>query len=325
MTAHRFLKRIITVFIIFAAAMAICFAAAPSFAAGKGITYHDTEAGAAAELREHMTARDEKVTIGVKAEPDQEELKQMIGRLVAEACEHTGEPDEGDYITFQYASYSGEAHTDRDGVTPVVVIDYKLSYYDDAGQEAEADKKVDEIIDSLELEEKNEYEKIKAVYDYICDNVEYEAAESDIDVRRTAYGALVDGRAVCQGYSVSLYRLLLEAGIDNRIIYGVSASPDGAMGNHTWNIVRLYGRYYYIDPTWGDSAGGREFFLRPAGTSFEDSHIADEKYMDEAFKERYVMADEEFRPETSRFLEMAGGMVKRLADSMRAAFLHDKG
>ena len=277
------------------------------------------------ELRSHMVNREGEVTIGLRCETDQEGLQSMIGRLVDKALEHTGNPVEGDYITFQYASYKGMGRTGFYGGTPVVEIKYELSYYDDAVMEAETDKKVSEILESLQLEGKSKYDQIKAIYDYLCENIEYEPAAADNDIRRTAYGALVEGKAVCQGYSVSLYRLLLASGIDNRIIFGKGVSPDGTVGPHTWNIVNLYGKYYYVDTTWGDSSIIDRFFLRPANTEFEDSHIADEEFTTEAFKELYPMADEAFDPELCSIMEMSAGMTKKLADSILNVLANNNG
>ncbi len=292
----------------------------PSFAEAGDITYHETEPEAAAELREHMKRRDVRAVIGIEGSTDQEGLQKVIGRLVDEAAAHTGKPDEGDYITFQYATYKGYATADVNGSSPSVTIEYDLAYYDDAEKAAETDKKVREILTSLELEEKTDYEKVEAIYDYICDNVEYEPAQDSGDIRRTAYGALVDGKAVCQGYSVSLYRLLLEADIDNRIIYGSGISSLGTKAAHTWNIVELYGKYYYLDATWDDASGNRDCFLRPAGVGFEDDHIADERYSDESFTEHYPMAEMEFNAETDGLLDRITDVANRVSDVFIKAF-----
>lgn len=311
--------------IIAAAAIAICFAAAQSFAADNELVYHETEAEAAEDLREQMVQREGKVTIGFKAETDEAGLKKMIGSIMDEAISHTGEPKEGDYIAFQYASYKGQGRTDMNGATPVVVIEYDISYFDDADQEAETDEKVSEIIDGLELDDASDYEKICAVYDYICANVEYEAAEDDSNIRRTAYGALVEGKAVCQGYSVSLYRLLLEAGIDNRIIHGEGIPDTGESNAHTWNIVKLDGKYYYMDVTWGDAMIGNENFLRPAGAGFEEEHVADEKFTGESFTEQYPMAEERYEPEQKGVLEKLSDLAKGVAEGISNLFHLIKG
>jgi len=266
-----------------------------SFAAEDDVTYHDSAEDAAAELRYAMKERKGKVSIGLTGDPDEKELKQAIGRLLKLATDHTGKPDEGDYIDFQYASYKGTAHTDLNGLTPVIQIDYELEYYDSKTQEDEVDKAVADILKELDLENKTDYERIVAVHDYICDNTEYETASDGEHIRRTAYGALIDGKAVCQGYSLALYRLLLEAGIDNRIIFGQGIETAGASGSHTWNIVKLYGKYYYIDPTWDDASLSRDYFLVPAGKGFEDQHIPDAGYPDDYFTEKYPVSNDEFR------------------------------
>jgi hypothetical protein len=199
-----------------------------------------------------------------------------------------------------------------------VDVKYDLFYYDDADQEAEVDKKVSEIIEELDLDKKTKYEKVKAIHDYLCDNIEYRASDDGSDICRTAYGALIEGNAVCQGYSVSLYRLLLEAGIDNRIIYGTSISPFGTTGSHTWNIVDMYGEYYYIDVTWDDCSGSNDYLLVPAGKGFEDEHIADEKYSNDSFTSSYPMANEEYEENTDGLFEMLEKMIKLIMDAMVA-------
>ena len=303
------------------AAIAFSFAAVLYSAFAQDITYYENETEAAAELRENMKERKSSAAVGIKGKTNKERLQKVIGKLIDNATEHTGKPDEGDYILFQYASFKGEGRTRKSGGAPVVEIEYTLSYYDDANQEAEVDKKVEEIIKELDLENKMDYEKVSAIHDYICSNVEYEAAVDGSDIRRTAYGALIEGRAVCQGYSVSLYRLLLEAGIDNRIIFGEGLSPDGTTGPHTWNIVELYGKYYYMDITWDDSTGKQDFFLVPAGAGFEDEHRADDKYREESFTERYPMADEAFDTKIEGLLAGLEGLASSITDSMIQFFM----
>lgn len=320
MIANKAPKKVLSLIIAAAAAIAVCFAAVPFSAAAKDITYHDTVGEAAVELREGMKERKSSVVIGIKGKTDKEGLQKVIGGLLDEATGHTGKPDEGDYILFQYASYKGKARTQRSGVSPVMEIEYDLSFYDDAEQESEVDKKVEEIIEELDLGDKMDYEKVSDIHDYICENVEYEAAADGSDIRRTAYGALIEGRAVCQGYSVILYRLLLEAGIDNRIVFGSGISPDGNTGPHTWNIVKLYGKYYYIDVTWDDSTGSRDYFLVPAGAGFEDVHIADDKYKDDSFTERYPMADEAFNTKIEGLLSSLEGIASSITDAMKQFF-----
>lgn len=302
---------------ILALIIMICSAGLSS-AETSDITYYDSEKKAAAELREHMRLRDETATIGLMGSVDQKGLQKTIGRLVKKAVAHTGKSDEGDYIGFQYASYEGHARTTYVGSSPAMEIEYTLSYYDDAQQEAEVDEKVGQIIESLELDEKTDYEKITAIHDYICDNVDFEAAEKGGDTVRTAYGALIEGKAVCQGYSVSLYRLLLEAGIDNRIIFGKGLSETGESGAHTWNIIELNDDYYYIDVTWDDVGSQYKYFMVPAESGFENSHIADESYDDDFFEEDYPMSDDAYKDEAVGLKGKILKMVKALVSGIKS-------
>lgn len=79
----------------------------------------------------------------------------------------------------------------------------------------------------------------------------------------TAYGALVKGDAVCQGYALAYKYLLNRAGIPSVII------SSSAM-NHAWNGVQINGQWYHVDCTWDDPAPpdtagycGHTYFLRP--------------------------------------------------------------
>lgn len=64
-----------------------------------------------------------------------------------------------------------------------------------------------------------------------------------------AYGALVEGKAVCEGYSRGMQLLLKERGIASTLITG-TAKDDGE--SHMWNLVCINGQNYYLDVTWDD-------------------------------------------------------------------------
>lgn len=270
----------------------LCTAALFDPVRAEDTVYYDSASEAASELRKAMRDRESDVTVGVIKDVDQDGLKKLIRHLLKQAVKHTGVPDEGDYINFQYGRYDASARTERVDGRMGVVVNFKLSYYDSAAQEDALDEKIDEVLESLELDEKSDYEKVIAVHDWLCDNVEYDSAEGS-DLRRTAYDAIVNGTAVCQGYSNAFYRMLLEAGVDNRIIFGEGVDNSGARMAHTWNIVDLYGKYYYVDVTWDDSTGSLDYFLKPAG-EFTDSHIAGDEYAADFFTKKYPVSGEEF-------------------------------
>lgn len=82
------------------------------------------------------------------------------------------------------------------------------------------------------------------------------------DAGRSAYGALVLGKTVCEGYAVAYCMLLKTAGID---CVGISSSnytnPEGGAG-HAWVALKLNGVIHWADPTWfdGSYADGTSFY-----------------------------------------------------------------
>jgi len=66
----------------------------------------------------------------------------------------------------------------------------------------------------------------------------------------TAYGALIGGKAVCEGYTGAYYLLCREAGLWCAYRNG---QPSGV--GHTWNMVKLDSGIYNVDITWCDGYG----------------------------------------------------------------------
>ncbi|MBR3779120.1 MAG: hypothetical protein IKL13_05315 [Clostridia bacterium] len=65
----------------------------------------------------------------------------------------------------------------------------------------------------------------------------------------SAYGALIEGRAVCEGYAKAMQLLLNASSIPTTVVLG-HAVEDGEA--HMWNLVSINGSFYYLDPTWND-------------------------------------------------------------------------
>lgn len=134
----------------------------------------------------------------------------------------------------------------------VSVLSVKPSYLM-SGAELEAaraafDAKVATILSGI-TGTMNEYEKALYLHDTLASIVTYQSATHAHD----AYGALVEGTAVCDGYAEALQCLLQQAGIQSFIAIGDSAVPSsGAMVGHAWNYVRIDGAYYHTDLSWDD-------------------------------------------------------------------------
>ena len=118
----------------------------------------------------------------------------------------------------------------------------------------------------------SDYEKIRAIHDWVCNNMKYTDQDSDKfkhDWRgfQTAYSALVEGDTVCAGYSKSFKLLCDEYGIPCAIVSGL-----GNGGAHAWNYVQCDGNWYGVDCTWDDLDPGvrYDYFLKGYTTFTEN-------------------------------------------------------
>ncbi len=97
---------------------------------------------------------------------------------------------------------------------------------------------------------RNEYERELLLHNALAKHVTYQEGDNAHD----AYGALVRGKAVCEGYARAFQYLLYQSGIQCLIAEGESVNPfTGLSEGHAWNVVRIDGQYYHVDPTWDDT------------------------------------------------------------------------
>ncbi|MBQ7970987.1 MAG: S-layer homology domain-containing protein, partial [Clostridia bacterium] len=213
-----------------------------------------------------------------------------INLLLEKAFEETENATEGDSLRFcyryvhspiKYGSYPD--HTD-------ILFTFNFTYFTTAEQEEKLTEAVDALLEEFAFTaQTTERKKIDAIYQWLCKNVTYDYAHTnDYNLKFSAYAAMINKTAVCEGYAALFYRLAEEAGLDARIITG-KATHNGE--NHGWNIVRQRDWYYYLDATWdaGKEPRNYEYYLR-GKTDFE-GHINGAQYETEAFRTRYPIAD----------------------------------
>ena len=63
------------------------------------------------------------------------------------------------------------------------------------------------------------------------------------------YGGLIDGKAICAGYALTLHEALKYVGIKSQYVVGFIPRDDG----HAWDQVQIDGKWYNADPTWDSS------------------------------------------------------------------------
>lgn len=104
-----------------------------------------------------------------------------------------------------------------------------------------------EIMDSIDMSD--EYTAELSIHDYIVMNCSYTENAKNAS---NAYGCLVDGEAVCSGYSRATMILLYEAGIESMLVGGTGITSENESISHMWNIVWIDGEPYHLDVTWDD-------------------------------------------------------------------------
>ena len=98
-------------------------------------------------------------------------------------------------------------------------------------------------------------EKERFIYDALCASVTYDVSEDGTGDKDNAAGALLNGRADCDGYADAMLLCCTLAGIPCRYIHGkaiTSLRMNSRDGSHLWNLVRIGGSWLMCDVTWGD-------------------------------------------------------------------------
>lgn len=106
----------------------------------------------------------------------------------------------------------------------------KITYRETKEQTEYVMKQAKAIVSSITQVGMDDHEKVKAIHDYVVKHISYDTSYKAY----TAYEALVNRSAVCQGYALLTYQLLKEAGIENHFVVGTG---DGQP--HAWNLVKI--------------------------------------------------------------------------------------
>lgn len=195
---------------------------------------------------------------------------------------------DADYIEMLITGVDVEISHTKDDET-LSFYDCSPCYYLTADQE----KKLEADIAGLSLEGKNDYETTKNIYRYICQNISYDDDYNCLSF--SAYGALENKKAVCQGFSMLFYQLGRKSGLDVGIVCGKATNEetDGWI-THAWNVVKLGGQYYNLDPTWDSESDSYGYFLK-GSDGFDKEHKAEShnNYKVKAAAYNIPMADRE--------------------------------
>ncbi len=127
---------------------------------------------------------------------------------------------------------------DKDANFPVEVG--STEFQEVQGKMALMDAVIKRIVKKM-LENLSVYER----YYYLACVVAHHTTYDEPRNAHTAYGSLIGGQSVCEGYSEAFLLLCREAGLYCRLVSGLAAGGQG----HQWNAIMLDNQVYYTDVT----------------------------------------------------------------------------
>jgi len=130
-------------------------------------------------------------------------------------------------------------------------------------------KSIDEVVGQLRSHAGSDWEKVRAAFIWMTENVEYDVDSYFGDLGNanvSAEGVFATGRSVCEGYASLFETILKKLGIDivklSGYAKGLSYSPGDRFQktNHAWNAIKIDGAWHLFDSTWGaGSVDGKKF------------------------------------------------------------------
>lgn len=155
------------------------------------------------------------------------------------------------YVSGEYSWYHNNVNITSLGFSYKAVTDAEKQAFE---------SKIAEAV-SLVTDAMSDEEKALVLHDYLAQHCAYAYKEYTEGTVYScpnvfnAYGALVEGKAVCQGYALAYVELLKRVGIPSYICNSASM-------NHAWNVVLIDGAWYHVDVTWDDPTWNKEGQVR---------------------------------------------------------------
>lgn len=242
-------------------------------------SYDKMHKEAVEKIRRDMMAGETEIEIEYKGNADG--LSEFAGYVMDEAfmIDSPDTSDDFDYLRFKFTS----ANIRMQGMGHKFTIKYTINYLETKDETMQVNRKVEEVLKEMDIKNKSELKKVRLIHDFIISNSEY-----DLSSRyNSAFGNLIMKHSACQGYAQLAYKMFTEAGIACRVVTGKSGGSP-----HAWNIVRVDGKWYFIDCTWDDPVGtdipesARYAYYLKGKMNFED-HILDEEFTTDEFQREY--------------------------------------
>ena len=252
------------------------------------VTY-GTQEEAVAILKAALMERTTSVSIGLlsASKPSSSMMSEIFQGAIA--CDSGSGSYDGDALRSDYLSWkaSGSYYT-RSGQY-YITMKFTVVYCTTAEQETVLRAAITSKVEEMNLKSLPEDEIIREIHDFICSTVSYDHSTDSGTLKHSAYAAMINKKAVCQGYTSLFYRMCREAGVSVRMITGVGINNSGETEDHAWNIASVSGKYYNVDTTWDAGSSVRYTYFMKSDAEFPN-HTRDDEYLTESFQQSYPMS-----------------------------------
>ncbi|KAK5917115.1 hypothetical protein CgunFtcFv8_012033 [Champsocephalus gunnari] len=153
------------------------------------------------------------------------------------------------------------------------------------------------IVRSITQGARNELERLRAIWVWLCHNIEYDVSGylGRSEKLSSPEEVIAAGRGVCCGYSSLCSEMCREVGIECQEVPGHSKgigylqgqSLENVKSDHLWNSVLLDGQWFLLDACWGAGRVDMEhesfvkrfddFYFLTDPEEFIESHFPDEQ------------------------------------------------
>ena len=246
-------------------------------------------------IRDGLQNHQSEININYQLPVDQfggslQDMERLVSKILEEVSAPPYEHLKYSYICINTA-FRMTTYTDVHNM----YLRFNVEYYIDKQMNDRLEQEMDALLARIITRGMSDYDKIDAIYDWMCDNITYDYANLNDDshtLKYTAYAALINRTAVCQGYAELLDRLAAKVGVDSCIISGWQTSTGC---RHAWNIVELSGRYYNVDATWDINyhANDSYFYFLRCDDHFYD-HTRDPEFTTKSFYKAYPMSSTDY-------------------------------
>lgn len=165
-----------------------------------------------------------------------------------------------------------------------------------------------DILAQYTSKDANSWDNELAIHDYLVSNIRYEAGD---DAIYNAYDALINGKAVCNGYAECFKTFMDMLGIE---CTAISGSAGGEL--HIWNQVNLEGEWYQVDVTWDDPINGdgdiEHTYFNITDTDIIKDHTWDNSIYPAATGTRYSYPNVKGLPVFSNTNDLTGFLLSSL-------------